>query len=155
MIGLIIFIISFFVASTGFFGGDIIYALDVLENWYYFVAVIIGIIAAGIMFGFTATGSALGSQHFGGVPGSFGGALAGYITGGFLAVLLLAKIAVQIWLVTWLMGSIDPLAVGFSGDAGMAVISTKETIAMVVLLILGFIGGGSVSIKSNNRNNRR
>jgi hypothetical protein len=140
MIGLIIVLIAYFIAATGFFGGDVIYALDVLENWYYFIATIIGIIAVLVMIGFTGGGAALGSSATNGnALAGLGGALAGYTTGGILAVLMMAKIAVQIWLVTWLMGSVDPVAVDF--DA----LTTKQMLAMVVLLVLAFIGGSSSS----------
>lgn len=143
MIGLIIVLISYFVAATGFFGGDVIYALDVLENWYYFIATIIGIIAVLVMIGFTGAGAMIGSGSTNGnALAGLGGALAGYTTGGFLAVLMLGKIALQIWLVTWLMGSIDPVAVDF--DA----LTTKQMLAMVVLLVLAFIGD---SYSSNSK----
>lgn len=143
MIGLIITLISFFVAGTGFFGGDVIYALDVLENWYYFIATIIALIAFAVMLGATGGGAAMGAGATNGSAlGSLGGALAGYTVGGFFAVLMLAKIGIQIWLVTWLMGSIDPQAVDF--DA----LTTKQMLAMVVLLVLAFVGGSSSSSKS-------
>jgi hypothetical protein len=143
MIGLIIVIISFFVASTGFFGGDVIYALDVLENWYYFIGAIIALFAIAIMIGFTGGGAAMGAGATNGnALGGLGGALAGYTAGGLIAVLMLAKIGIQIWLVTWLMGSIDPAAVGF--DA----LTTKQMLAMAVLLVLAFVGGNSSSSSS-------
>jgi len=140
MIGLIITLIAFFVAGTGFFGGDVIYALDVLENWYYFVGAIIALLAIAVMFGMTVGGASFGSGNRS-VLGGIGGALAGYTAGGFIAILMLAKIAIQIWLVTWLIGSIDPQAV----DLDM--ITTKQLVAMAVLLVLAFAGGSSSSSK--------
>jgi len=140
MIGLIIALISFFIAGTGYFGGDVVYALDVLENWYYFVGVIIALLAVAVMIGFTGAGAAMGAgASNGNVLGGLGGALAGYTAGGLIAVLMLAKIAIQIFLVTWLMNSIDPQAIGF--DA----LTNKQMLAMAVLLVLAFIGGGNTS----------
>lgn len=132
MIGLIIAVIAYMVASTGFFGGDIIYALDVVENWYYFIAIFIGLMATAIMLGFTGVGAAQGSKMGGGF-GAFGGALAGYSLGGLFAVIMLAKIAIQLWLVTWLMGSIDPQAVNV--DA----LTNKQMIGLVALIIIALI----------------
>lgn len=144
MVGLIIAVIAFIVASTGFFGGDLIYALDVVENWYWFIAVIIGLIAITVMIGFTGGGATMGAGATNGhVIGGLGGALAGYATGGLVSVMLLAKIAIQLWLVTWLMGSIDPVGVDF--DA----LTTKQLVALAVLIVLAFTGG--VSSSSSNK----
>lgn len=146
MIGLIIAIVAFFVASTGFLGGDIIYALDVLENWYYIIGVLIVFIASAVMFGFTATGARWGAKSGHGHPlSTLAGAMVGYSFGGLMAVLILAKIAIQIWLVTWLIGNIDPTAVDFDG------LTSKQLIAMIILLLLTFIGGSSLN-SSNSSN---
>ena len=146
MVGLIIAVIAFLVASTGYFGGDVIYALDVVENWYYFIGVIIAIIAIMVMIGFTGGGAAMGAGASNGhALGALGGAVAGYTAGGFIAVLMLAKIGIQIWLVTWLMGSIDPVAVDLDG------LTTKQMLALAVLVVLAFVGGGSSSSSSKSK----
>ena len=143
MIGLIIALISFFIAGTGYFGGDVVYALDVVENWYWFIGVIIAILAILVMIGFTGGGAAMGAGATNGnALGGLGGALAGYAFGGLIAVAMLAKIGIQIWLVTWLMGSIDPVAPNF--DA----LTTKQVIALAVLLVLSLINPSSSSSKS-------
>jgi hypothetical protein len=49
---------------------------------------------------------------------------------------MLLKIGVQIWLVLWLMENIDPAITEFGQ------LDTKEMIAMAVVLVLAFIGGG-------------
>jgi hypothetical protein len=134
MIGLLIVLVSFFMAGTGFLGRDLIYALDILENWYYFIGIIILFIALVILFSFTIRGASIGSDiSNGNVLGGFGGATLGYFTGSLISILMFLKIGVQIWLVTWLMGSIDPSIVDFDG------LKTKEMLALGVLVVMAFV----------------
>ncbi len=123
MIGIFLFLISFFIfASTGALGGDIIYALDVVEIFYWIICAIIVVLAMITTFSLTAVGA------------SKGRALFGYTSGIILSIFMLVKIGVQLWLTIWLIGSIDPMATTFT------ILESKELFGLAVLFILSVVG---------------
>lgn len=134
MIALIIFFIGFLVASTGYLGGDLIYALDVVENWFLVVFVCASLIAGFVVLLFMCAGTALVSRmsRLGGVW-TFTGLAAGSFMGFVVAGLMLLKIGIQLILVYWLMGDLNPELTHFDD------ISIKQTFAFVILLILSLI----------------
>lgn len=134
MIGLIIGLLTYMVfADTGFFGGDIIYALDVMENWYWIIFFIFAIIAAIVFFGTTFAGAISGDEITKSKSGILGGTVVGALFGGFMSLILMLRVSLQLLIIYWLMGSIEPTAANF--DA----ITTKETIGLVTLIILAII----------------
>ena len=139
MIGLIIAAIAYLIASTGTYGGNLIYMLDVLENWYWIILVLTGILALGITVLSTATGTVIGNES--GTTGKVIGSAAGFAVGGIISILILLKIGLQLYLTTWLMSDIDP-AIVVDFDA----LSNKQMMAFVIILVLAFIPlGGSYS----------
>ena len=56
MIGLFLGLITYFVSNTGYFGGDILKALSVVETWYWVCfylwaacCVLVGLVSAGVL----------------------------------------------------------------------------------------------------------
>jgi hypothetical protein len=144
MIGIAIGIIAYLFASTGAFGGDLIYALDAMENWYWIVLVLVSILAIIVFLVFSGMGAAMGADVAGKV-GGFTGAAAGSILGVISALAMLAKSIIMLVIVTWLIGNIDPTAANF--DA----LSTKQVVGLVGLLILIFLPvskGSKIKMKS-------
>lgn len=140
MIGLIIGLLSYMIfADTGFFGGDIIYTLDVMENWYWIIFVIFAIIAAIVFFGATLAGAAGGDGITKSKAGILGGTVVGALFGGWMSLLLMLRVSTQLLIIYWLMGSIEPTAANF--DA----ITAKETIGLVALIILAIVPFGKSS----------
>ncbi len=137
MIGLIIGFIGYLVSSTGYLGGDLIYAMDTIENWYWIVLAFSGLLSLFVLFVFTGIGAAMGHDKAG-KNGAYGGTLAGFTLGTMTALLMLIRTILQLWIVTWLMSNLDPSAISF------AAITTKETLAMVALFLLAFVGGSSI-----------
>ena len=141
MIGLAFALIGYFFASTGYFGGDIVYALDVMENWYWIVLVLISLVSILIVCVFTFAGTAVGasvSRNVGGFAGMFFGAGFGILAG----VAMLFRTILQLWLISWLMGSIDPHAASF--DA----LTTNQLIGLAGLVLLAMIPNKSSSSSS-------
>ena len=68
MIGLLIGIVAYFISGANVFGEDLIFALDVVENWYYIVLGFLSLTALVLLTVFVATGAAMatmiGSQRF-------------------------------------------------------------------------------------------
>ena len=141
MIGLFLFVISFIVfAATGTLGGDLIYALDVVETLYWIIFTIVAFLAFITLLSFTAIGSLIGaSLQSNSIISFLSGALFGSSGGIFLATLMIAKIGVQLWLTIWLMDNIDPAITTFT------MLESKETLALAVLFLLAIIRP-----KSNN-----
>lgn len=132
MIGIAIGVIAYLFASTGTFGGDLIYAVDVAENWYWVVLVLASIFAIIVFLVITGMGAAAGADVAGTV-GGFTGMAVGGLLGVISAVAMLAKTIIMLVLLNWLMGSIDPAAVNF--DA----LTTKQVIGLVAVAILAFL----------------
>lgn len=132
MIGLAIGVIAYLIASTGTFGGDLIYAIDVAENWYCVVLVLASILAIIVFLMVTGMGAAAGADAAGTV-GGFTGMAVGGLLGVISAVAMLAKTIIMLVILNWLMGSIDPTATNF--DA----LTTKQVIGMITVAILAFL----------------
>ena len=141
MIGLAFALIGYLFASTGYLGGDLIYALDVMENWYWIVLVLVSIVSIIIVLFFTLGGVAVGasvSRNVGGIAGMFFGAGFGILTG----AAVLFRTILQLWLINWLMGSIDPHA------ASLDVLTTNQWIGLAGLVLLAMIPSKSSDSKS-------
>lgn len=132
MIGIAIGVIAYLLASTGSFGGDLVYAIDVTENWYWIVLVLASIFAIIVFLLITGMGAAAGAD----VAGTIGG-FTGMAVGGLLGVIsafaMLAKTIIILVILNWLMGSIDPAAANF--DA----LTTKQVIGLVAIALLAFM----------------
>jgi hypothetical protein len=129
MIGLVFAFIGYLFASTGHLGGDMVYALDVMENWYWIVLVILSIFALIPLLVFGIMGAAAGStvsQNMGGLIGMFMGSAFGIVAG----LVMVFRTILQLWIISWLMGSIDPQAASF--DA----FTTNQIIGLVALVIM-------------------
>ena len=144
MIGLAIGVIAYLIASTGAFGGDLIYALDIAENWYWVVLVFGGIFAVLFFFLFSAVGTAGGATlgKIGGFIGMFLGSSLGFV----VAALLLVRTILQLLLINWLMHSIDPTVVGV--DA----LTTNQMIGLASLVVLAFVRTKSSNSTTSNKN---
>ena len=132
MIGIAIGVIAYLFASTGTFGGDLIYAVDVAENWYWVVLVLASIFAIIVFLAITGMGVATGAVVANTV-GGFTGMAVGGLMGVISAFVMLAKPIIMLVILNWLMGSIDPTAVNF--DA----LTTKQAIGLVAVAILAFL----------------
>ncbi len=132
MIGFAIGIVAYLFASTGAFGGDLVYAIDVAENWYWIVLVIASIFALIVFAAMTGMGAVMGADVAGKV-GGFTGMAAGGMLGAISAFAMLAKTIIMLVIMNWLMGSIDPAAANF--DA----LNTKQVVGLVALAILAFL----------------
>ena len=132
MIGVAIGVIAYLFASTGTFGGDLIYAVDAAENWYWVVLVLASIFAIIVILAITGMGVATGMAVVGTV-GGFTGMAVGGLLGVISAFAMLAKTIIMLVILNWLMGSVDPAAVNF--DA----LTTKQVIGLVVVAILAFL----------------
>ena len=131
MIELVILAVSYLIADTGSFGGDVIFTIDVLENWYIFIAAIGVLLSTIVIFASTATGAnSLSSSTM----GSFIGAIGGYSLGSAVAVLILAKVITQIWICNYLMDNINPLATSFNDFNNNVLFGIG---ALVVLWVIG------------------
>lgn len=139
MFGIAIMFIAYLIASSGAFGGDLIYALDVLENWYWIIFTIIAVIAFIIFLAFMGLGAAAGHDFNRTGIGASLGAFGGSTIGGFFAVLMLIKISLQLWLTIWLMNSIDPMALDFDS------LTNKQMMGLGFLLLMSFLPGISFS----------
>ncbi len=145
MIGVVIGFIAFLIASTGTLGGDLVYALDVTENWYWIVLVLIGILSIIIMLVFTGVLGAAGASVAGGVGGFFGVG-AGGLLGLFAGIAILLKTIFQLVIVTWLMGSIDQSVTNMDG------LAIQHMFGLGALLILAFIPTkGGVKFKNKRK----
>lgn len=144
MIGLAIGVVAFLVASTGYVGGDLIYAIDVAENWYWIVLMIASIFALIVFAAMTGMGAVMGVDVAGKV-GGFTGMAAGGMLGAISAFAMLAKTICILVIMNWLMGSIDPHAVNY--DA----LTTKHVVGLVAILVLALLPRirGSASTSSS------
>ena len=147
MIGIVIGAIAYLIASTGTLGGDVVYALDVMENWYWIVLVFASILAIIVGLVFTGMFGAAGASVAGGV-GGFLGVGAGGLLGVLAGALMVMKTVIQLVIVTWLMNNLNQAAVN------MDAISTQHLLGLGALLVLAFIPtkGG---IKFNNKRKSR
>ena len=132
MIGVAIGVFAYLFASTGTFGGDLIYAVDAAENWYWVVLVLASIFAIIVFLAITGMGVATGAVVANTV-GGFTGMAVGGLLGVISAFVMLAKTIIMLVILNWLMGSVDPAAVNF--DA----LTTKQVIGLVVVAILAFL----------------
>ena len=134
MIGLLIAVLTYITfASTGYLGGDIIYALDVLENWYWFIAIIVSIIVLLIVVFFMVVGGAAFHSTLKSKLGAWSGILSGGLFGFFISSLIFLKIIVQLWITTWLISNIDPLLIDINH------MPDKQVVALSILTLLAFI----------------
>jgi len=127
MIGVVLGLITYFFTSTGFFGGDILKSLSVVETWYWVcfwlwaaVCTLIGLVSAG----------AIASEFKDKLVNQFVGILTGGAFGVFIAAILMFRIIIQLVLVNGLIDSIDPV----SDD-----LTTKQIFGLVLLLIVSLV----------------
>ena len=131
MIGLLLGLIAYFMFSSGAtFGLDLIYTLDVMESWYYFVLWVVGIIAIGFAGLFFIGGTAVGASAKAGPAGTILGMLAGGSLGMLVAARIVIVTVIQFALATWLMGSIDPTTINMDG------LTTQQMIGLAMLVII-------------------
>ncbi len=142
MIGLLLGLIAYFMFASGLFGAEVIYSLGVMESWYYFVLWVVGFIAVVVGGIFLLGGTAAGAS-----AGKAGGVL-GFIAGGSLGALVAARIVIvtviQLAIVNWLMGGIDPTIIDMDG------LTSKQFVAFAVLVIIPFITRGNNDSNSSS-----
>lgn len=127
MIGVVLGLMTYFISNTGHFGGDILKALSVVETWYWIVfyiwagcCVLVSLVAAG----------ALANEFGEGVVRQFAGIVTGSTFGIFLAILLMFKVVVQLFIVNGLTDSIDPMSDN---------LTSKEIFGLVLLFFISLL----------------
>jgi|694.fasta_scaffold51886_7 uncharacterized membrane protein len=124
MFGLIIATISFIIADSEHFGGDMIYALSILKNWYYFnfglLLIIASVVAAFIYI-------SIMPQQIASKLELVGSYLAKTTVSLVVICLIMARILIQIMLVNWLITDINPMV----DD-----LNTKQILATLLLCLL-------------------
>jgi hypothetical protein len=131
MIGLLIGLVALFVSGAATFGGDLIYALGVMETWYQIILGVLGVIVVIIVVLASIGGGMKGVKY-----GKIGALFGTFLTGAFgmlIGVLIVFTIGIQLYIVDWLIGSIDPAITSFAG------LTAKQMIGLVGLIIIPII----------------
>lgn len=132
MIGLFIAAVAFIVSGSGYFGSDLLFALNIAEKWYWFVLCLLLFVAFVVLIAsvymFKKFGNAVVDDYGGWIGGVFGS-----LFGSMFVFLILIKTAIQLFIIDWLTHSINPMALSI-GD-----ITIGQLCVVLIFIVLAFM----------------
>jgi len=132
MIGLFIAAVAFIVSDSGYFGSDLLFALNVTEHWYWFVLysliVVSLVILVFFVFIFKKFGNTIAEEYGGWIDGVFG-----TLFGSLFVFSIVIKTTIQLFIIDWLTNNINPMALTV-GD-----ISIGQFCVILIFIVLAFV----------------
>ena len=147
MLGLIFGFFGYLFSNEQSFGGNILYALSIMQVWYYFVLIIMTIILTITTIIFLKIGADAGEKAAG-KYGMIGGIFVGSVIGIIDAVGVLFKIGLQLYLINWCIDNILPTAVN------LAALTQQQSFGLFTILIISLIPTGDWRNSAKKINNR-